>query len=210
MPEGTSAGKFLKAVKYRQTDLTKVLTKLFKDPLKLANADKYQVVREALATENALLSTQEATWKTVLKPFMKKRIKAHKPIDEGFESNQIRNKIIDHIEDWPNNPGGVNGKEQLRKVLTAVIAAAPTESHPVQFLWELTRDSAVPEEKITIVRQTGGATISPDNPDITSLNNNEEIIVTFINPWSKVRDEAGNQVEVGLGPEDKTSDSVPA
>lgn len=211
MPETTSIAKFLRAVKSGQTDITKTLTNRFKKPKKLAGKPEFN----NLKNPNALKSGNQNDWKDELKPFMEKHLKNHKPMEPGVEPDAIVLKILDHIENWPNDPGGgLKGKEQLRQVLVAVIKAADanpaTHSHPVKFFWKLNDD--IEEENIEIKGKKPDDSVVDvpisDDPDfaggINTLKDNEPIKVTFINPWSKVRDEniENDQIEVSIGPEE--------
>jgi len=206
MPEATSIAKFLRACKTGQTDITKVLTKAFEKPT------TYQGTKELTALENdGSLKQTTDHWEKHLKKFIKKALISYNPFDALgpgtiFSGPDLVEKIIKHIENWPNpERGNRKGKEQLRQILVAAINAAT--DHPIKFFWklDLLEDA---EEDILIKRQDGtDIPIYADPNHTNGLNNvlsaGDPIIVTFVSPSSKIREEAvgANYIEVTVGPD---------
>ena len=206
MPEGTSIRKFFRAARSGHTDITKVLTQLFRKPWDLTD-NKYQNELNALSTQDGLKSSSNP-WGNHLEGFIQQKLNDYNPIDEAESGLTLVNKIIAHIKKWPNDPSAAGrlGKEQLRQVLVAAINADSAKNHSVQFFWKL--ESALEDEDISIVAENGAAVPITDDPDapngINSLPQDMAVLVTFISPWSKVRDEAlgANEVEMAVGPEE--------
>jgi len=118
MPEDTSIKKFLRSVKTRKTDTTKVLDAIFSDPVSLKNLNYH----------GQLLA--EPIYNASLPPWAKTLIQSKLGAltqPAGIEPPDP-NKVVAHIERWETSQ---------RQAMQNAFVYAIQNGHIIQFFWEL-------------------------------------------------------------------------
>ena len=206
MPEASSISKFFRAAASGNTDITNTLKENFTDPPSLAGAYPDQYVR--LQKVNALKS-DSPDWTDKpdgLRLWVRDRLVDMNVSDPAIpDPGVLLNRIIAHIENWPNNLASQDriGKEQLRQVLVLAINQTEKPIHPVIFDWKLVRKGPV-EDNIKITHEDGSS-LDLAKPIFDQLSDaGESLLVTFVTHWDRVVDESLStppEIKVDVGPE---------